>query len=239
MRAEALERLAALPDDALVLDVGGWASPVARADWVIDLLPHETRGLYGPARPAEERFSADTWVRADVCGPDPWPFDDDQFDVVLCAHTLEDVRDPVFVARELSRVAKAGYVEVPAPVEELTWGVQGAWVGWSHHRWISEREDVAGAPGLVLTHKPHLLAEPGRHLPAGALERVADADRVLAWWWEGALPVREQVHVAAETFDAWLDGTLADAAAVAGVPAPRRAAGGGRARRAARRLLRR
>ncbi|EHN09180.1 hypothetical protein PAI11_39870 [Patulibacter medicamentivorans] len=221
MRPEALQRLAELPDDAVVLDVGGWASPLARADWVIDLLPYETRGLYGHSAPADERFTADSWVQADICGPDPWPFEDDQFDVVLCSHTLEDVRDPVFVCRELSRVAKAGYVEVPAPIEDLTYGVQGHWVGWSHHRWISEVEATPLGQGFVLTHKPHLLAAEGRHLPPGTHERVPEDQRVLAWWWEGSIPARERVHVAAEEFDAWLAGLLADCAAAAAVPVPR------------------
>ena len=30
---------AMLPADAVVLDVGGWASPLERADWVVDLGP--------------------------------------------------------------------------------------------------------------------------------------------------------------------------------------------------------
>jgi len=45
MRSKSVERLAReIPDDALVLDVGGWFHPFARADWVIDLLPYATRG---------------------------------------------------------------------------------------------------------------------------------------------------------------------------------------------------
>ena len=36
MIASALERL---PEHGLLLDVGGWARPLARADWVIDLGP--------------------------------------------------------------------------------------------------------------------------------------------------------------------------------------------------------
>ena len=70
-----------IPDDGLVLDVGGWAKPLARADWVIDLLPYETRGLYGEA--TGERFSAATWVQHDICSRDPWPFADDQFDYAV------------------------------------------------------------------------------------------------------------------------------------------------------------
>ena len=67
--------LADLPDSALVLDVGGWASPHPRADWVIDVGPYETRNWYetigAPARSHEERFTADTWVVHDICAPVP------------------------------------------------------------------------------------------------------------------------------------------------------------------------
>jgi hypothetical protein len=202
-------RIAAeLAPDALVLDVGGWAKPLARADWVIDLLPYETRGLYGPERREPERFSAATWVERDICATEPWPFPDGRFDFAVCAHTLEDVRDPVRVCEELVRVARAGYVEVPAPVEELTFGVQGPWVGWSHHHWISEMAP-APAHGLRFTFKPHLLGASGRHLPAGSCDGLAPEDRVLALWWNGSFTFGEQVLVGAEAFDPWLEGLLA------------------------------
>jgi len=203
-----------LPDDALVLDVGGWAKPLPRADWVLDLLPYETRGLYGEESSEPERFSAATWVQRDICDRDPWPFADDQFDFAVCSHTLEDVRDPVGACRELSRVAKAGYVEVPAPVEELTWGVHGEWVGWTHHHWICELHEDE----LVFTFKPHLLCAEGRHLPRGAAD---GKERVLQLWWTGAIRACEQVLVGAEQFDPWLQGLL-DAH---GGPAPARRRG--------------
>ena len=70
MIPSAVARIEALPDDARVLDVGGWASPLARADAVVDLMPYETRGLYG--RPdGPERFTADSWYVLDICGHDP------------------------------------------------------------------------------------------------------------------------------------------------------------------------
>jgi len=219
--ASALDRIAALPPDALVLDVGGWAAPLARADWVIDLLPYETRGLYGPpVDPATERFSAATWVQRDICATEPWPFADDQFDFVVCSHTLEDVRDPVRVCEELVRIGKAGYVEVPAPIEDLTFGVHGPWVGWSHHHWISELEDG----GLRFTMKPHLLVAPGRHLPAGSCEGLPPERLVLQLWWEGTFAACEQVLVGAEDFDAWLVGLLEASRSIATPegPVPRR-----------------
>src|SRR3712207_5994257 len=108
--ARIVDRMA---DDDLVLDVGGWGKPFPRADWVIDLFPYETRGLYDydrDAAAAAERFSPDTWVQRDICDHEPWPFADGQFAFALCGHTLEDVRDPVWVCSELQRVARAGYI---------------------------------------------------------------------------------------------------------------------------------
>ena len=206
--------------NGLVLDVGGWAKPLGRADWVIDIEPYETRGRYGRADDEPERFTAATWVQRDVCDREPWPFADDQFDYAVCAQTLEDLRDPVWVCSEVSRVAKAGHVEVPAVAEELTWGVQGPWVGWSHHRWLCLPED-----GITFVHKPHLLCAEGRHLPAGAcegLERVTRVD------WAGALPARERVFLGAEEFDAWLEALLSSSRP----PAPARRRRWGRTARA-------
>ena len=70
-----------VPDDALVLDIGGWAKPFPRADWVVDMKDYATRGQWG-REPGEERFSADTWVQRDVCAAEPLPFEDGQFDFV-------------------------------------------------------------------------------------------------------------------------------------------------------------
>ena len=36
-----------VPPGAKVLDIGGWAQPFNRADWVLDILPYETRGVFG------------------------------------------------------------------------------------------------------------------------------------------------------------------------------------------------
>jgi methyltransferase family protein len=206
--AAGLERLERdVPADALVLDVGGWAKPLARADWVLDIEAYTTRGRWGHDGGREaERFTADTWVQRDLCAREPWPFADDQFDFAVCSHTLEDLRDPVWVCSELERVARAGYVEVPAAVEELTWGVNGEWVGWSHHRWICTVTDGA----LELVYKPHLLVREGLHLPAGTCDALAPEERVATLWWEGALPAHERVFTDPDAFDRWLAGLLAD-----------------------------
>jgi hypothetical protein len=192
--------LARLGEDDAVLDIGGWAKPFARADWVIDICPYETRGLYGydEGQRSSERFTADRWAIHDICSHEPWPFADDQFDFAICSHTLEDVRDPIRVCEELMRVAKAGYIEVPSRVEEQMWGVQGAWVGWGHHHWLSDvRED-----GIDFVFKHHILhAREDLQVPHRAL---APEERVSSLWWEGGFAVRERIFFEGDELEEWL-----------------------------------
>ena len=195
--------LASLREDALVLDVGGWGSPLARADWVLDLMPYETRGLYGEPDPQPERFSAATWVVRDICDQEPWPFADGQFDFAVCSHTLEDVRDPIRVCAELNRVAHAGYVEVPARSEEQTHGVHGPWVGWSHHHWLVDVIDG----GLEFVFKPHLLhGRPEFWVRADWTEAQPPDRRVSTLFWEGGFDYRERIFYEPDELHDYLAG---------------------------------
>lgn len=186
--------LAELPDDALVLDVGGWAAPLNRADWVIDLQPHATRGDMGSYGPGPERFSADTWVEHDICAREPWPFADDQFDFAVCVTTLEDVRDPIWVCSELSRVARAGYVEVPTIEAELIWNVEGngQHLGHEHHRWLVDIVDDE----LVFLHKPHNIHHDWtlRVVPRWRARMTAE-DELQGLFWTGEVRSRERVVI--------------------------------------------
>src|SRR5438105_15001990 len=160
--------------DALVLDVGGGARPFPRADCVLDLMPYEARGQLGWAgHRDQERFGPRSWVQRDICDRDPWPFADRQFDFAICSHTLDDVRDPVWVASELQRVASAGYIEVPSLREELTYGIHGPWVGWSHHRWLVLVADRR----IDFVFKHHVVNRRGSHLPAGAMDGASAEER--------------------------------------------------------------
>src|SRR3954451_13241386 len=165
----------------LVLDVGGWAKPFPRADWVLDYLPYETRGLYDYEPSDDDRFAPDTWIQRDICDREPWPFDDGQFNFAICSHTLEDVRDPVWVCQELARVATAGYIEVPSRIEEQTFGVHGQWIGWSHHHWLIDVE-----PGrIAFVFKSHALhGWPEAQFPAGYCDSLDPEQRVQMLWWE-------------------------------------------------------
>jgi SAM-dependent methyltransferase len=204
MQAEALARVLALPDDARVLDVGGWAAPLNRADWVIDVMPFETRGAIasGGVGPLPARFGRDSWVLTDLCSHQPWPFEDDYFDVAVCTFTLEDVRDPIRVCEEMSRVARAGYVEVPSLLDELTWlnpeVSGGPWVGHAHHRWLCSAEQGE----LVFLTKFHSLHARSRlRIEPRRAKSLSEAERVLSLWWEGSLAARERLTIDSYPFE--------------------------------------
>jgi hypothetical protein len=206
LEASAARILEALDQGDLVLDVGAGANPFPRADWVIDLMPYADRGLYGTLSPRDERFDESRWVVRDICDREPWPFADDQFAFAVCSHTLEDVRDPVWVCSELSRVARAGYVEVPSRLEEQSWGVQGPWAGWGHHRWLVDVVDGR----LELVFKHHVLhARAGDHFPAGFWQGLTAEQKVHAVWWEGAIEATERVFTTPEELDPYLAGFVA------------------------------
>jgi hypothetical protein len=202
--ARILERL---DEDDVLLDIGGWGRPLRRADWVMDLMPYETRGLYGYDGPEPERFSADTWVQRDICDREPYPFADDAIDFVICSHTLEDIRDPIWVCDEMTRIAKAGYIEVPSRLEEQSYGFQGPWAGWGHHRWLI---DQTGPDRLEFSFKHHVLHNrPSDHFPPGHQETLSPEQRVTAFWWEGSFSYGERVFLSGEELDPYLAGFVA------------------------------
>ncbi len=212
-----------LDDSAVVLDVGGWADPLARADWVIDLMPYETRGLYerrGWIEPrgegATERFTADTWVQRDLCAREPYPFEDGSVDFVVCSHTLEDVRDPVWVCAEMVRIAKAGYIEVPSRLEEQSWGVfGGAFVGWPHHRWLI---DVAGDDIEFVLKLHSLHAHENQYFPPGFWDRLDEEARVQAMWWRDGFSYRERISLDEEENNRYLSDFVGRELAARGLP---------------------
>jgi hypothetical protein len=201
--------LHSLPDEAVVLDVGGWADPFERADWVLDVMPYDSRGLYvrqgwtAPRPEQRDRFTRETWIQRDVCDRQPFPFADEQIDFAVCSHTLEDIRDPIWVCSELNRVAKAGYIEAPSRLEEQSWGVEGPFVGWGHHRWLVEIVDGE----IEFVAKPHSLhGRESHYFPAGFWECLSEEERVQTFWWEKGFSYRERVIVEPAESDVYLGG---------------------------------
>lgn len=232
LEASARTILDRLEPDDVVLDIGGWGRPFSRADWVLDIMPWETRGLYGRDGPLPERFSRDTWIQRDICAREPYPFGDKQLDFVVCSQTLEDVRDPVFVCSEMVRIAKAGYIEVPSRLEEQAYGFQGPWAGWSHHRWLID----VGERRVDFVFKHHVVHNRASdQFPPGFRDGLTAEQRVQTLWWQDSFDFRERVFVTAEELDPYVAGFVARHRDLVDVP-PRARAHGlfGRVRRALR-----
>lgn len=88
-------------------------SSLKESDLVIDMMPYETRGRFGSQGGNREYFEKSSWIQRDICSHEVFPFRDKQFDFVICSHTLEDIRDPIWVCQEMNRMGKRGYIETP------------------------------------------------------------------------------------------------------------------------------
>jgi hypothetical protein len=186
--------LKTLADDDKVLDIGGWARPFNRANYVIDAEPYETRGYfsdpdlaevrgwYAPAQGGEQEwFSKNTWIQRDICDREPFPFGDKEIDFVVCSQTLEDLRDPLWVCSEMIRVGKCGYIEVPSRVAESSRGIEPGQVGWSHHRWLIDIVDNH----IYFTMKYHKIHSHWRFsLPRSHLRKIPEQQRNEWLFWQ-------------------------------------------------------
>ena len=198
--------LALLSPEDIVLDIGGWACPFNRANYILDVEPYETRGYYGASGPAQggerEFFHKDTWIQRDLCERAPFPFADKEINFVICSHTLEDVRDPLWVCSEMIRVAKRGYLEVPSRVAESCRGIEPGQVGWSHHRWLV---DIHGKSVRFLM-KYHVIHSHWRFsLPRSYLRRLPEDQRVQWLFWEDAFDYSETIIHGVENIVAELE----------------------------------
>lgn len=132
------------PNDA-VLDLGGWARPLKRANFVVDALPFKTRGMHGYIgdEDSQELFDENSWIEMDFCSV-PLPFKDKEIDFINFAGTLEDVKDPLVILKEIARVGKRGYLEFPNRCWEQSYNSQSRWrvfkksIGFYNHRWFVE-----------------------------------------------------------------------------------------------------
>ncbi len=211
------EILARIKPGDRVLDVGGWASPFNRADWVIDLQPYETRGFYGtvglPASQGGEReyFTRDTWVTRDLCDREPWPFPDKWFDFSICSHTLEDIRDPLFVCSELIRVSKRGYIETPSRLAESCRGwMNDRIAGLSHHHWLIDYSPNR----LDFTMKLHLIHSNRSFTLPPRLYRDLTVEEQTSWmFWEDHFEFAESVIYGDEQMHNLLGGFVNSVAA--------------------------
>lgn len=202
-----------------VLDIGGWARPFNRANFVLDAEPYDTRGYYGASRPAQggeqEHFTRDSWITRDICEHTPFPFGDKELDFVICSHTLEDIRDPLWVCSEMVRIAKAGYIEVPSRVAESCRGVEPGIVGWTHHRWLIDMRE-SHVDFLMKYHMIH--SSPRFSLPKSYFQHLPEERQVQWLSWTGSFTFAERTIHGVDNIAAELEGYVTAVAPASAIP---------------------
>lgn len=179
------DALRLLPPGSKILDVWGASAPYKRATHIIDYVPFDAIQYNQVKWEGEVCFSKDTYVQWDICSREPFPYKDKEFDFTICSHVLEDIRDPIWVCSELIRISKAGYIEVPSRIYELTFGIEAKnLAGASHHRWIVENIDS----WLTFTFKnfyTHKKSINNKNIP------LTDENKVIRFFWNNSFVYNE------------------------------------------------
>ncbi|MEK7565556.1 MAG: methyltransferase domain-containing protein [Patescibacteria group bacterium] len=141
-----IDRLKIKPTDR-VLDVGGSAKQhnEIQVDTILDLVRPEKTPYQS------SKLKAKNFVQVDIARQ-KFPFQDKEFDVCLCTHTLEDIYNPFLAIDEMSRVAKRGLIATPSRGREMEFSHFNLtdWQtgprrlpGFSHHFWLFENRGEA------------------------------------------------------------------------------------------------
>ncbi|TAN38947.1 MAG: class I SAM-dependent methyltransferase [Verrucomicrobia bacterium] len=146
----------------LVIDLGGGGNPLQRANVVVDLFPQEGEHRHVPLQlgPKQKFVQANIENMRGV-------FSDKQFDFVFTQQTLEHVDDPAAALREIMRIGKRGFIDVPRALYDIH-------IGHPHHKWLID--EVGGK--LVFKKKPVLNC-------GSALFSMYPC---LSFWYEGGIP---------------------------------------------------
>lgn len=93
-----------------VLEIGPGAKPFHRSNVLLEKVyknKEEEKAQFG------ERGELSTDKKVVFYDGGHFPFNDKEFDYIICSHVLEHVEDPVFFINEVKRVAHKGYFEFP------------------------------------------------------------------------------------------------------------------------------
>jgi uncharacterized protein YbaR (Trm112 family) len=168
------------PVEGLVIEVGGGHSPHPRTDVHVEKYVDDDF----------ERGFAVSYVKPLIVGDGhAIPFTDGCASYIIASHVLEHATDPERFAAELSRVAEAGFAQMPTRLAELTFG-------WRFHPWLVDLDD----DGTLVFH-----ARQGQAAPCGSYfhEQFEQSQLFRLWWtanrsrwhhtvhWRGRLQARQ------------------------------------------------
>jgi SAM-dependent methyltransferase len=107
-----------------VLDIGSGGWPFKQATHLADMHPGDTSHRTEPLRKDERPFMA--------IDARQMPFRDKEWDFTFCSHVLEHLERPGDACRELMRVSRKGYIEVPTRLSDVMLNFTRM---KDHHRW--------------------------------------------------------------------------------------------------------
>lgn len=172
-----------------ILDVGGGISPFYGATHVLDILPYDRERLmknsWGGKR--DQPWNEAHYTQFNCC-EGKWPLEDQSFDLGLNVGMIEDIRDPVFVAREMQRVCRKVLIETPSRLFEQTVGADHQrYAGFWHHRWMLY--ETAGT--LVCQRKTPIIDLPGCHFTVYPWQQVKPLQGLFTFFAHSPFPVVE------------------------------------------------
>ena len=116
-----------------------------------------------------------------------FPFKDKEFDFVIASHVIEHVEDIDFFIKELQRVAKKGYIEVPTKLEDNL-----VFENKNDHVWHMDFDDVDNK--LIITKRIQII-EP--ILTVSSIKKFNENFRkslVIELLWEDKINYRVESH---------------------------------------------
>lgn len=123
-----------------VVEIGSGQGPCFRSNVIVDKYVYNCYHRGGEIR----IYPHQTFVNADG---EHLPFKDEEFDYVICKHVLEHVEHPEQFVKELSRVAKRGYLETPSLLGEFLGPHES-------HKWV-----ILDIDGKLVLYEKKLMSE--------------------------------------------------------------------------------
>lgn len=189
-----------------VIDVGGGKEKhiedkFSRIAAVADILPPPHEG-YGVTL---------DWFSGDLNLPEVW-YEilqhvqlNGKFDFAICSHTLEDLRNPLLVARMLPKIANAGLITFPSiHAEARRFEILGSYRGYRHHRWIHKIvESEEQGPGILAVPKLALFEK--RAFSALANWKNSEEELWVEWETDFSYELFKNDHLGPDEWSFYLD----------------------------------
>jgi ubiquinone/menaquinone biosynthesis C-methylase UbiE len=120
MSKKLMKRFPKNTSERLILDIGSGDNPHADATHLCDLYISSNRERMRDIVIDERPFV--------LCCAEHLPFRSDAFVFAYACHVLEHTSEPAMALREITRVARKGYIETPTSLSERIYG-------WDFHKW--------------------------------------------------------------------------------------------------------